>query len=82
MSVRKYRYPAWLHADMETLQNRIFNYVFHRGVNPVDRHEIQAKWDKIKSEMDTALNHMDLHAYECSSVKANDKVAVSTPKAH
>ena len=81
MSVRKFKYPVWLHADMEHLQNRIFNHVFHKGNNPVDRLDIQVKWEKIKADMDIALNYMDLHAHEVCSVKADEKVPVGTPKA-
>lgn len=81
MSVRKFKYPAWLHADMEHLQNRIFNYVYHKGTSPVDRFDIQLKWEKIKSEMDNALEHMDTHASHCSSVKGDDEVPKCSPKA-
>jgi hypothetical protein len=76
----KKRLPAWLHADMEHLQNRIFNYVFHGRVNLTDRHEIQTKWNKIKHEMDSALENMDDAVAHCS-VKCNDKVTICPPKA-
>jgi hypothetical protein len=76
----KKRLPAWLHADMLHLHNCIYNYVFHGTVNAADRHEIQAKWNKIKYEMDEALANVDEAVAHCS-VKANEKVAVSPPKA-
>lgn len=76
----KQRLPAWLHADMLHLQNRIFNYVFHGRVNVTDRHEIQTKWNKIKSEMDSALEYIDDAVDHCS-VKSNDKLPVCPPKA-
>lgn len=83
----KRRLPVWLHADMRTLQNKMFNYVFHGQVNHIDRSEIQAKWDKIKTEMDTALSYMDEAVTICSSKnlesrKTDDKLPVCTPKAH
>jgi hypothetical protein len=90
MSLRKVKYPVWLHADMEHLQNRIINYVYHQGSDPVDRTGIQAKWDKIKLEMDTALEEIDKLSTEYSvkgydkvpitSVKGYDKLTVTAPK--
>jgi len=71
---KKVKYPAWLHADMEYLQNRIFNYVYHRGANPVDRVDIQVKWEKIKAEMDTALEQMDFQASICSAENPKPKM--------
>jgi hypothetical protein len=65
---------------MEHLQNRIFNYVYHRGTDAVDRLDIQLKWEKIKSDMDYALIYMDTHAHECSSIKGDDKVPKCPPK--
>jgi hypothetical protein len=76
----KKRLPVWLHADMEHLQNRIFNYVFHGRVNGADRHEIQTQWNKIKHDMDSALEYIDDAVSHCS-VKADEKVPVGTPKA-
>ena len=81
MSLRKYKYPAWLHADMEVIQNRIFNYVYHRGANPVDRVDIQVKWERIKAEMDVALQEIDKLSAEYS-VKGDGKIPITSPKAH
>ena len=79
MSLRKVKYPAWLHADMEHLQNRIFNYVYHNGSDPVDRTGIQANWEKIKLEMDTALEEIDRLSTEYS-VKGDGKIPITPPK--
>ena len=76
----KKRLPAWIHADTQTLQNRMFNYVFHGQVNHIDRREIQEKWDKIKKEMDDALDYMD-DAVAICSVKSNHEVPKCSPKA-
>ena len=76
----KKRLPVWLHADMETLQNKLVNYVFHGTVNHQDRHEIQMKWEKIKSEMDSALEYIDT-AVSHYSVKSDDKLPIASPKA-
>jgi isocitrate lyase len=81
----KRKLPVWLHADMEHLQNRMFNYVFHGRVSSVDRHDIQTQWNKIKHDMEVGLEYMDDAVAICSSknvsLKANDKVSKSSPKA-
>jgi hypothetical protein len=64
---------------METIQNRIFNYVYHRGTNPVDRVDIQVKWEKIKAEMEVALQEIDKISADYS-VKSNDKLPIASPK--
>jgi isocitrate lyase len=80
----KRKLPVWLSADMETLQNRMFNYIFHGRVSSVDRHDIQDKWNKIKHDMEVGLEYMDDAAAICSSknvsLKANDKLSKSSPK--
>lgn len=91
----KRKLPVWLHADMEHLQNRMFNYVFHGKVSTADRHEIQDKWNKIKNDMEQGLDYMDEAVRICSSknvscrklctvsesVERHDKLPISTPKA-
>lgn len=79
MSLRKFKYPRWLHADMEHLENRICNYVFHKGSDPVDRTGIQAKWEKIKEEMEIALVEIDKLSAEYS-VKGDGKIPITSPK--
>lgn len=79
MALRKPKYPVWLHADMEHLQNRIFNYVYHKGSDPVDRTGIQAKWEKIKLEMDLALEEIDKLS-TVYSVKGDCKIPICPPK--
>ena len=91
MSLRKVKYPVWLHADMEHLQNRIFNYAIHRGPNPVDRVDITLKWEKIKAEMDLALEEIDkitspqvergiLPTFSKDLVKGDYKIAEGSPE--
>ena len=88
----KRKLPVWLHADMEHLQNRMFNYVFHGKVSKLDRHEIQDKWNKIKHDMELGLDYMDEAVRICSSnvtarkleavsVERHDKLPIRSPKA-
>ena len=92
----KRKLPVWLHADMETLQNCMFNYVFHGKVCSADRREIQEKWLKIKNDMEVGLDYMDDAVAICSSknvarrletvlegsIKVDNKVPIRSPKAH
>jgi hypothetical protein len=91
----KRKLPVWLHADMETLQNRMFNYVFHGRVSTVDRHDIRDKWNKIKHDMEQGLDYMDEAVKICSSknvatrkldaipelLERKEKFPIRTPKA-
>ena len=91
----KRKLPVWLHADMETLQNCMFNYVFHGRVSTVDRHDMRDKWNKIKHDMEQGLDYMDEAVKICSSknvatrkldaipelLERKEKLPIRSPKA-
>ena len=73
----RFLFPVWLHADVQNIQNKIFNYAYqctiHNKPNPAQRKAIQDDWERVKKSMDKVLAQDFL-------IKTDSKIAIRPPE--